>query len=139
MFCDGEMKRYFKNQQGISLLELVLVIMLIGIALPSLLSIVGVIASYHARSELMQHSMNLADSRMEEIMAFKNENWDWYKSINDFVGEEVLEGQYHRLTTVTYHDNWNDSGFDAYEVTIRVTHSGLPEGFVLTVHLTKYN
>ena len=130
--------KFTGNQKGFSLLELIVVLVLVGVALPTFLMILGLLANNHAENEILTRCMTLADSKIEEIFAFKNENPLWFNTIESKAGEETLEGNYTRTTVISEKTNWGDNKEDAYEVSVTVSHPKLPQGYTLTVRLTKF-
>jgi hypothetical protein len=87
----------------------------------------------------MMKCVGFADSRMEEVVAYKEENWDWYKSIYDFEETDNPETDYEVTTSVNQITNWGTEGIDAYEINVTATHSSLDDGYTLTLRLTKYH
>ncbi|MCB0283670.1 MAG: prepilin-type N-terminal cleavage/methylation domain-containing protein [Calditrichae bacterium] len=130
--------KYKREEQGFTLIELVVVITIIGIILPSLFVLMGNLSIQSFNSRLTSQVINLANSRMEEIQAFKEESWDWYKDINNYSETENSNG-FTRNTTITYHNSWGNSGYEAYEINVNVSHSKLPQGYTLRFFLTKYS
>ncbi len=133
------MRGIFKKEQGVSLIELIVVIILLGVALPSLFSMIGYLASHHAKNELYTRCMVLANDRLEEIYAFKKENSDWYKTIMNFNQQENLDGGFIRETTITEVNNWGDAHLEAYDVTVKVTHPQISDGYSIKIRLTKFS
>ncbi len=130
--------KFTGNQKGFSLLELIVVLILVGVALPTFLMIMGLLANNHAENEILTRCMTLADSKIEEIFAFKNENPLWFNTIESKAGQETLEGNYTRTTVISEKTNWGNNKEDAYEVSVTVAHPKLPQGYTLTVRLTKF-
>jgi len=138
MILRSHFLKFTGNQKGFSLLELIVVLILVGVALPTFLMIMGLLANNHAENEILTRCMTLADSKIEEIFAFKNENPLWFNTIESKAGEETLEGNYTRTTVISEKTNWGDNKEDAYEVSVTVSHPKLPQGYTLTVRLTKF-
>lgn len=126
-----------KNQRGFSLFSVVITIIIIGVALPALLTINGLVTRYHAKNEILAEASNLANSRMEEIYAFKKENSNWSDSIEGFDGSEALADGFTRVTDVTYNSSWGPSGIEAYQIVVTITHTEIPAGYSLTLMLAK--
>jgi len=108
-----------KNENGITLFELIILIILAGITLPAIFGIMGQIILYHSKNEIILKSVHLAESKMEEILAFKRETNDWYNSIENFSGTEEINGGYTRSINVTHIPDWESLNIDAYEIVIR--------------------
>lgn len=131
------MKNLIKDEHGVSLFEIVILIVIVGVALPALYTLNGIIARHHARNEIMSQAASLADSRMEEVLAFKNENNDWGKYISTYNLSETLTKGFTRKTAVTSISGWGAAGIDAYKIEVSVVHTELPNGYALTVMLAK--
>ena len=133
------MRGFWRNQRGVTLFELVLVIIIMGIALPSLLSLMGQISLHSTRPAILEKAIALTEEKMEEIIGKKEANWDWYKNPNQFVSTELLTEGFQRTVTVTPITGWGNAALDAWEVKVTVTHNLLPNGYSLTVRFTKYH
>jgi len=127
-----------KKENGTTLMETIVVVIIVGVALPSLMVLMGNLSFNSFKNELLNNAINLASSRLEEIQAFKETNWDWYKTINTYDGDEQLEKGFMRRTKITYHKTWGANGSEAYEVTISIQHKKLSEIYNLRIFLTKY-
>jgi len=116
-----------KIEKGTTLFELVITIILLGIAIPAVLPMIGQMAIHNIKNESIYRSMSLASAKMEEIVAFKHINnlWAvWANTITDYAGTETLADGSQRTVTVTLLNNWiNDGGVvkDAYQVDVVVT------------------
>jgi Tfp pilus assembly protein PilV len=130
-------KNLVKDEHGVSLFEIVILIVIVGVALPALYTLNGTIARYHARNEIMSQAASLADSRMEDIIAFKNENDDWDTYITNYNLSESLAKGFSRKTSVSSISGWGAEGIDAYKIVVSVVHTELPNGYTLTVMLAK--
>lgn len=126
-----------KNQQGISLIEVIILIIIIGVALPSLYTLNALIVRYYTKNEIIVQATSLADSRMEEIISFKKENDDWSKYISSYNQSESLSGGFTRATTVTSVSGWGAEGLNAYEIVVTVSHMDLENGYSLTVMMAE--
>jgi prepilin-type N-terminal cleavage/methylation domain-containing protein len=133
------MRGILRKEQGVTLIELIVVMILLGVALPSLFSMIGYLASHHAKNEIYTQCMVLANDRLEEIYAFKKENSDWYKNIMSFNQQENLDGGFIRETSITKVNNWGNANLEAYDVTVKVTHSQIPDGYRIKIRLTKFS
>ncbi len=120
-------------------MELVIAIIIIGVALPAIFSLYGQISVRAAQSALMNQMVAYAEDKLEEIIGKKESHWDWYKNPAQFTANEKLGKGYHRKVTVKKITNWGNARIDAWEVQVKVTHPQLPQGFLLSVRLTKYH
>jgi len=133
------MRGFWRNERGVTLFELVLVIILMGIALPSLLSLMGQVSLHSTRPVILEKAITLAEEKMEEIIGKKEANWDWYKNPTQFETNETLTEGFQRSVTVTSITGWGNAALDAWEVKVTVTHTLLPNGYSLVIRLTKYH
>jgi hypothetical protein len=124
--------KLWKDERGASLFELTILILLIGVALPSVLGLMSQMSLGHIKNEKMYGCVSLANSKMEEIVVFKNNNDTWYNTINSFVGEEVISGGYKRTVALTITSNWISSGIEAYEIAVTISHPNLSNSYTLT-------
>ena len=132
------MKKVIREEQGITLMEVIVTVIIAGIALPSLFILMGNLSYHSFQNKIMTQSVNLANNRLEEIQAFKDSKWDWHKSINDYADIENIDG-YTRTTKVSYQNKWGKSGYEAYRVEVNVAHEKLPNGYTLTFYFTFYS
>ncbi|MFZ0388922.1 MAG: type II secretion system protein [Calditrichia bacterium] len=129
----------WKNERGTTLIELVIVIIVLGLALPSLLSLMGLVSLHSARNGVMETAVTLAEAKMEEIIGIKETHWDWYKNADQFVEEDVnLGDQFSRQVTVKQISDWGEEKLNAWEVVVRVDHPQLENGYSLTMRFTRY-
>lgn len=133
------LKNLWKGERGASLLEMIIVIILLGVALPAFLSIISGAARRSMQNDMLGQAVTLAEQKMEEIIAFKEANWDWYKNPSALNEVETLADGYKRTVTVTEVNNWGSINATAWEVTVKVEHSALPNGYKLVTRLTKYH
>ena len=124
---------FLKNQQGISLIEIIILIIIVGVALPSLYTLNAIVVKYHTKNEIMVQAASMADSRMEEIISFKKENSDWSKYISSYNQTESLTGGFIRITTVTSVSGWGAESLNGYKIEVTVSHTVLENGYSLTV------
>ena len=129
----------WRNEQGTSLIELVVVIVIVGVALPSLLSLLGMVSIHSAQNGVMERAIALAETKMEEIIGKKEATWNWYKNTTAFEVDETLPCGYRRVVTVTSISNWGSAALNAWEVNVTVSHQLLPNGYSLVVRLTKFH
>jgi len=120
-------KNEIKAEKGATLFELVITIILLGIAIPAILPMIGQMAIHNVENESVYRSMSFANAKMEEIVAFKHLNADWAvwaNTIADQAETVTLADGSQRTVTVVRLNNWiNEGGVskDAYEVTVAVT------------------
>ncbi|NOX38457.1 MAG: type II secretion system protein [Calditrichaeota bacterium] len=128
----------WQQQRGATLLELIVLITLLGVALPSLLMVMSRTVATHTRTEIQRQAESHAQERIEEILAFKQAHPDWYTTIDRFAGEERLAGGYRRQTTVEYILAWGEANVPLWRVTVTVRYQKLGTVARLTVYLTRY-
>ncbi len=129
----------FREERGFTLLEVIVVVVIVGVALPSLFILIGNVSYGSFRNKLMNSAVNIASSRLEQVQAFKDENWDWYKTITKFEEDETLADGFTRKTEVAHFEDWESSGYEAYGVTVTVGHQKLDDTYQVTIYLTKYS
>jgi type II secretory pathway pseudopilin PulG len=126
--------KILKQNHGFSIFEVVVMIALLGITLPSILSIVGQFSVYHFKNKAANEFAGMASSKMEEIFAFKNSNTDWADTIEDFKKSEDMGGSYTRIVEVTLISDWiSEINIDAYQIDVSVYHPVSTHGYKLTV------
>ncbi len=128
----------WKSERGATLLEMVLVIILLGIALPSLLAVTGLVSFHASKNSVVEQAVQLAESKMEEIIGWKMKHWDWYKHVNGIQRTENLPNGFQRRVQVRHINGWGSAGMEAWEVTVIVEHPELEDGYVITTRLTRY-
>lgn len=131
------MIKFLEDQEGISLIEIIILIIIVGVALPSLYTLNALIARYHAKNETIVQATSMADSRMEEIISFKKESQDWDKYISNYNENETLSGGFTRITKVTAVGGWGAEGLNGYEIEVTVTNTELENGYRLTAMLAE--
>ena len=132
---EEKLTHFLKNQQGISLIETIILIIIVGVALPSLYALNGVILRYHTKNEVLVQATSMADSRMEAIISFKKENSDWRTYIGNYNQTESLPGGFARISTVTKVGGWGAEGLSAYRIEVTVSQAELENGYRLIVML----
>lgn len=135
VFREQKMTYLLRNQQGVSLIEIIILIIIVGVALPSLYTLNGVIIRYHTKNEIMVQATNMTDSKMEEVISFKKENSNWRKYIMGYNQTESLSGGFNRVTSVISVSGWGAEGLDAYKIEVTVSHVELKNGYRLTMML----
>ncbi len=128
-----------REERGFTLLEVIVVVVIVGVALPSLFILIGNVSYGSFRNKLMNTAVNHASSRLERIQAFKDENWDWYKTIENYEAEEDLADGFTRVTEIKHIDDWESTGYEAYAVTVSVGHDKLKDSYSVTIYLTLYS
>ncbi len=127
-----------KSEKGFTLIELVVAIVIIGVALPSIFSLYASLSAKASDSAVMDQMVALAQNKMEEIIGKKEADWAWYKNPSQFAVNESLPDSYHRVVTVNTVNNWGNSMLDAWEIAVSVTNPRIDNNYVLTVRFTKY-
>jgi len=136
---DNPYKQRIKSEKGFTLIELLVAIVLIGVTLPAVFSLYASLSEHSVQSAIMDQLVTYGQEKMEEIIAIKSTNWDWYKTPNQFVEDESLPDDYHRSVMVNGVSNWGNASIDAWEVVVSVTHPRLSAPYKLTVRLSKYH
>lgn len=124
-------------EQGLSLLEMVVIIAIAGITLPILFLYFGQANQTHLQNRVMRQCVSLAASRMEQIIAFKENTPGWETTIQQFVATEVIDSLYVRETRIAPITGWGSANLKAIEVQVRVTHPALFGGYSLVLRLRK--
>jgi prepilin-type N-terminal cleavage/methylation domain-containing protein len=127
------------NQSGFTLIELVVVITLLGVTLPAVYSLYGSLSVHSVKSAVYDQMVAYGQDKMEEIIAIKEKNWDWYKDPAQFEVDEDLADDYHRKVTVTTFSNWGNSLVDGWEVKVEITHPMVDSPYELVTRFTKYH
>ncbi len=127
-----------KSEKGFTLIELVVAIVIIGVALPSIFSLYASLSAKASDSAVMDQMVALAQNKMEEIIGKKEADWAWYQNPSQFEVNESLPDSYQRVVTVNTVNNWGNSLLDAWEVAVSVTNPRIDNSYVLTVRFTKY-
>lgn len=130
---------FFKRQEGFTLFELIISIILLGFAVPSILSLYSKLSVTSARNKIYDQTVAHAEAKMEEIIAVKEKNWDWYKKVNQFTEEVVLPDNFKRSVKVRKINNWGNVSVQAWEILVAVSHPQLTSPYTLTVRLTQYH
>lgn len=131
-------KNKINSESGFGLIEIVVSIVILGVALPVLISLYGSVSHKAVQSRFIDDMVTLAQDKMEEIIGYKEHHWDWYKNPQQFVSNENLADNYHRSVTVQQITNWGNASIDAWEVTVKITHPQFPNGYLLSTRFTKY-
>jgi len=135
MWCSMKIRR---SESGLTLIELVVALVLIGVIFPTFFSLAGMATVKATKFILLQRAQYFAESKIEEIIGFKQLNWDWYKTIKSFEKSESLEDGFVRTVTINKLSKWGKGKIDCWEVTVKVSHPNLENDLKLSVRLTKY-
>lgn len=114
------------NKDGFSLIELVMVIIILGITIPTSIYVLGVLVERSVEAEGVTVAANLAQRLMEEIGSRRfdaNEPPDW--TPYNLLGPDAGEDPNNKLTfdDVDDFDGWSQSsipGFDKFSSEVRV-------------------
>ncbi|KAA3618077.1 MAG: type II secretion system protein [Calditrichaeota bacterium] len=100
--------RQFTGQRGFSLIELIFVIIFLGIALATTLTMVSTGVTQSMDSETLSLSSTLAEQKLEEIRGDKNGRGYFYITSQNYVTESNAGGYsgFTRTTTVTTYQNY---------------------------------
>ncbi len=125
-------------EEGLTLIEMVVVLILVGIIFPTIFSLAGTASVKATKYMYMQEANYLAEEKMEEIIGYKAQHWDWYKHINKFVGLENLNRGFVRSVSVQKITNWGKAQIDCWQIVVTVTHPQIQNPMVLSTRFTKY-
>ena len=131
--------RFLKSQEGFSLFELIISIALLGFAVPAIFSLYSLLSVTSIKNKIYDQTVAYAESRMEEIIAVKEKNWDWYKRVQQFVEDVELADNFKRSVRVQKINNWGNVSVPAWEIKVAVSHPQLSAPYTLTVRLTQYH
>ena len=87
---------------------------------------------------MVEQAVQLAESKMEEIIGWKMKHWDWYKHPGIFQETRHFNNGFTRRVEVEHIEGWGAASIEAWQITVIVTHPELSEGYTLTTRLTKY-
>ena len=130
--------RNINSESGLTLVELIVVLILVGLIFPTIFSLAGTASVKATKYIYLQEANYLAEEKLEEIVGYKEQHWDWYKHINKFVGLENLNKEFVRSVSVQKITNWGNAQIDCWEVVVTVTHPKLKNPMIFSVRLTKY-
>ncbi len=121
-----------KCQRGVSLVELIFVIIFLGIALASTLTMVSTSVTQSMDSETLSLASMLAEQKMEEIRGDKNGRGYFYITSQNYENEANAGGYsgFTRSTTVTTYQNYK-------KVEVVVAKENIPSVMLVT-YLTNY-
>ncbi|HGY55825.1 MAG TPA: prepilin-type N-terminal cleavage/methylation domain-containing protein [Caldithrix abyssi] len=126
------------NTGGFTLMELIVVIVIIGVALPAIIRLYSQMNIESVKSGVLDQMIIYAENKMEEITGLKEKTWNWYTNPNQFEVDEDLGDGFQRTVTVSTVSGWGSANLDAWEITVQITHPLYPDGYVLTTRFTKY-
>ncbi len=129
---------FIATEQGFTLIELIVAIVIIGVALPAIFSLYASLSAKASDGAVLDQMAALAQNKMEEIIAKKETDWTWYQDPTQFEVDESLADDYHRTVTVTAITNWGNAALNAWEVAVAVTNPRISNSYTLNVRLTKY-
>lgn len=121
-----------KNSRGSTLLELLLVIIFLGVALVSTISVMSSSLYNSFDTEIMLTAVNLAHEKLEDIFYDKNNKGYGFVKEQNYPVENEPDGKKGFTRSVSVTD------FATYkEVKVTVTHANIPD-CVLVAYLTNY-
>ncbi len=114
------------------LIELVFIVVFLGVALVATMNLLSTGMTDSVKVELMATAVNLANSKLEAIMADKKSRGYGYIKEANYQDETSAEGHsgFNRFVSVTDHGTHK-------EVRVRVTHAKIPD-VELVALLTNY-
>ena len=122
----------FTNQQGFTLIEVIMVVIFVGVALVATMDMTSTSISHTFKIETLNTAANLANAKMELIFADKKSKGYSYIETQNYQAENNPGGAQGFARTVTITDNGTNK-----EVKVRVTHQDI-EDCILTAFLTNY-
>ncbi len=128
----------FFSEEGLTLVELIVVLVLVGLIFPTIFSLAGTASVKATKYMYMQEASSLAEEKIEEIIGYKDQHWDWYKHINKFAGQENLNRNFTRTVSIQKISNWGKAKIDCWQVTVSVKHPQIQNPAILSVRFTKY-
>ena len=125
-----------KNQAGYSLIEIIVTIVFVGIALPSLIAFFTHIMTDSVENGAYTQAIVLTQSKMEEITADKLSDargYDYIRTAGQYPAETI--GQFTRTTTVT---DTIFSGVAGVFVVVETDHALMANPFNVSALFTSY-
>ncbi len=121
-----------KTQSGFTLIELVLVIVFLSVAIIASMRAMSSSLTQSMDVEVLMTATNLANEKLERIMADKKSKGYDFVAQNNYSQETNVNGMngYNRYVTITVFSTYK-------EVKVKVTHSGV-EDYELATFLTNY-
>lgn len=138
MCTEKRKKRNLAAEKGFTLVELVVAIVIIGVALPAIFSLYASLSAKASEGAVLDKMAALAQNKLEEIIAKKESDWTWYQDPAQFEIDENLADDYHRTVTVNAISNWGNAALNAWEVTVSVSNPRISNSYTLNLRLTKY-
>lgn len=132
MKSNREISSLEQNEGGFSLVELIFVMLFLGIALATTLSMVSTGVTKSMDSESMSLATTLAEQKMEEIRGDKNGRGYFYVTNSNYDTETNAGGYagFTRTTTITTYSSYK-------EITVSVAKEDMPT-VTLVTFLTNY-
>jgi len=127
------------NENGFSLIELIVAIIIMGVALPAIFSLYASLSANSQRSATMDHMVEHAQNRMEEIIAQKEADTFWYKTPGQFDGTENLTDGYQRTVSSSAISNWGNASLSGWEITVQVSNPRVTNPYTISVRFTQYH
>lgn len=124
--------RFFYDTTGYTLIELLLVIVFLGIALVAIMDMMSSSMLSSVKSQILITATNLANEKMEQIIADKNNKGYNFIVASNYSDEINANGQqgYNRYVTITDYSTYK-------EVQVRITHANI-EDLILTTLIANY-
>jgi len=132
-------RKKLSGEHGFTLMEIVVMIILLGVTVPSIFALYSQLSVISTKSKIFDQMSAYGEQKMEQVLAIKDKQWNWYKKLNQFTEDVDLPDSYHRTVTVKTIHNWGNAGLTAWEIVVNVTHPRVASPYSLVVRLTKYH
>lgn len=134
-----KLKKLNENENGFSLIELIVAIIILGVALPAIFSLYASLSANSQKSATLDHMVEYAQNRMEEIIAVKEADTWWYQNPSQFDGTDNLGNGYIRTVSSSAISNWGNRGISGWEITVQVSNPRVTNPYTLIVRFSQYH
>lgn len=125
-----------KRVQGYSLIEIILVVLILGIALPPIITIFSQNLSNNVKSEWYTKATLLAEERMEQILSDKRAHSYEYIVSPDRYPEDTPESGFTRTVSIDESGHIID-GIPYAEIQVTISHPSIND-VTITAWVTNY-